>query len=268
MLVVGNSASGSDIGSQICRVCQKPLLISRRRAVPLPGIPQGLKQEFPEIEEFRLDRRAIKFQDGTTQEDVDAVLFCTGYLYSYPFLSSLQPSVIGDGSRVQHVYEHIFYIHRPTLAFLALPQKIVPFPVSESQAAVVARVWAGRLDLPNEVEMLDWEMKRLDRTGGGKGFHTLSFPHDADYIEQLFRWCLQATPTSSGVGKTPPVWGQRERWIRSRIPAIKEAYSELGDQRHSIRTIEQLGFHPEFGGDNDDDARTDDAIPKQVRPCS
>ena len=255
--MVGNSASGSDISSQICRVCQKPLLISRRRAVPLPTIPEELKQELPEIEEFLLHRRVVKFQDGTTQEDVDAVLFCTGYLYSYPFLSSLQPPVIGDGSRVQHVYRHIFYIHQPTLAFLALPQKIIPFPVCESQAAVVARVWADRLDLPNQGEMFDWETKRLDQTGGGKGFHTLSFPQDANYIEELFQWCLQAKRTLPGVGKIPPVWGQKERWIRSRIPAIKEAYSKLGDQRHSIQMMEPLGFRPEADG-KDDEARLDD----------
>ncbi|KAI9885556.1 MAG: hypothetical protein M1823_002655 [Watsoniomyces obsoletus] len=243
VIVVGNSASGSDIAAQICRSCRGPLLISRRRAIPLPLIPPELKEEVPEIEEFLPDRPALKFRDGTVQEDVDFVLFCTGYLFSYPFLASLQPPVVSDGSRVEHVYQHIFYTHRPTLAFVALPMKVIPFPLSESQAAIIARVWAKRLPLPSVEMMQDWENRILCERGGNKAFHTLSFPLDADYIRELYLWCLQARPGPNGAGKIPPVWGADKRWIRSKIPSIKEAFVNLGEERHRVERMEELGFH-------------------------
>ncbi len=240
---MGNSASGSDIASQICRTCRRPLFISRRQAIPLPLIPPELKEELPEIEEFLPDRPALRFRDGTIQEDVDSVVFCTGYLFSYPFLTSLNPPVISDGSRVEHVYQHIFYMHQPTLAFVALPMKVIPFPLSESQAAIIARVWANRLQLPSLEAMQEWEDRILREHGSKKAFHTLSFPLDADYIEELYRWCLQADPGPNQVGKIPPVWGPDKRWIRRNIPAIKEAYVKLGEERRRVQHMEDLGFH-------------------------
>ncbi|KAI9753222.1 MAG: hypothetical protein M1815_006287 [Lichina confinis] len=49
------------------------------------------------------------------------------------------------------------YARDPTLAFVALPQRIIPFPFAECQAAIIARVWANRLKLPSLAEMNDWE---------------------------------------------------------------------------------------------------------------
>lgn len=239
-MIVGNSASGIDIGSQISRVCQPPLLVSQRRPGYYLGVQSECK-EIPEIAEFLLDQRSLRFTNDVIVRDVDAVVFCTGYLYSYPFLSSLQPALISDGLRTQHLYKHIFYMYGPTLAFVAVPQKIIPFPLSESQAAVIARVWAGRLKLPGLEEMSDWEKKTLTERGS-KEFHTLNFPLDANYINELHHWSQQNPSQSSSMGKLPPYWREKEYWIRERIPAIKRVFLEKGEKRHEIQSMEQLGF--------------------------
>lgn len=238
---MGNSSSGIDIGYQISHVCQRPLIVSRRRPSPLSIIPEERKEELPEIQEFILDQRALRFADGRVETNVDAVVFCTGYSYSYPFLSSLHPSVVDNGSRTRHVYKHIFCARQPTLAFLALPQKIIPFPLAECQAAVIARVWANRLEVPSQDEMDAWEETTLADRGSDKAFHVLTFPQDADYMKELYEWSLQGRPKPGVTGKTPPVWGDWERWIRSNIPAMKERFVKLGDARHGIRRVEELG---------------------------
>ena len=241
VIVVGNSASGTDIGSQISAVCQEPLIISCRSPSKLSMIPAGRTKKLPEIEELMPFARALRFRDGHLEDDVDAVLFCTGYLYSYPFLSSLRPALIEDGSRTKHVYKHMFYKHQPTLAFVALPQRIIPFPFAECQAAIIARVWANRLKLPSLAEMNDWEERLLEDRGSEKMFHVMHFPRDADYMEELRRWSLRAAPASNGLGKMPPTWTDRERWLRGNTPNIKEGFARLGEARHRVRKPEDLG---------------------------
>ena len=270
VIVVGNSASGIDIGGQIAATCQLPLLQSQKfESFLLPG-PSSTKVEKPEIVEYVLQDRSVRFADGSIESDIDAILYCTGYFYSFSFLNSLKPPVVTTGEYVENLFQHIFYRPRPTLAFATLNQKIIPFPIAEAQSAVVARVWSGRLTLPSEVEMGEWEEEMLRETGGGRNFHILKFPQDADYIDKLHDWCLTAdgevdacselrkrrmsgsnlddgrqpklNGTSGAVGKEPPYWGEKEYWTRERFPAIKKAFQSFGAGRQSKRTLEDVGF--------------------------
>ncbi|EJP61801.1 flavin dependent monooxygenase [Beauveria bassiana ARSEF 2860] len=49
--------------------------------------------------------------------------------------------------------KHIFHVGHPNLAFVMLHLRVVAFPFAESQVAVIARVWSGRLRLPPYEEM-------------------------------------------------------------------------------------------------------------------
>ena len=182
LIVVGNSASGVDIAGQIATVCTLPLLQSQKSESFLKPDKSSSKVEKPEIVEYILEKHQVRFTDGSIESDVDAVLYCTGYFYSFPFLNSPNPPLITAGEYVENLYQHVFYRPQPTLAFVALNQKIIPFPVAEAQCAVIARLWSGRLSLPSESEMVDWERRTLEDTGGGRNFHVLKFPKDADYI--------------------------------------------------------------------------------------
>ncbi len=242
VIIVGNSASGIDIASQIATVAKHPVLISVRSNSPL-AYEAGYKEDVPDIAEFLppdQGRRAVRFADGRIEEDVDAILFATGYLYSFPFLSSLEPKLNSTGERVQHLYKHLFYIPDSTLAFIGLPSKIIPFRTFEGQAAVIARVWSDRLELPPEQEMKKWEESLIGKQGIGKAFHVLKFPEDCDYLNELVDWAKRAK--DPGRGKIPPRWNERETWTRKWFPAIKKAFADRGEARHNVRTIEELGF--------------------------
>ena len=239
VLIVGNAASGTDIASQIGAISKNPLLMSQR-SESVMAIVASYKEIVPEIAEFLPQshgQRAVRFTDGRVEEDVDAILFATGYYYSFPFLSSLD-KFISTGERVQHLYKHLFYIDDPTLAFIGLPSKIIPFRTVEGQAAVVARVWAHRLELPPTLEMKRWEEAVIAEAGDGKAFHVLQFPRDFEYHNELVDWATQAGPG----GKMPKKWSAEERWVRGRIPAIKKAFADKGDGRHNIRTLQELDF--------------------------
>lgn len=279
VIIVGNSASGLDIASQIAPFSKPPLLISSKSVSYLQsGDTPSNQLDKPPISKFIPDEsRTIEFEDGSRESGVDAVLYCTGYFYSFPFISDLnitQP-LTTTGERVENLYQHLFYRPNPTLALPVLNQKVIPFPFAEAQAAVLARVFSGRLELPSELEMERWEKKEIEEKGAGRGFHVLKFPKDAEYINMMHDWALGAEGegrVSRGVegyvrqrslgegeevvgvegegegdavfvvGKKPPYWGEKEFWTRERFPAIKKAFQGFGEGRHEIRTLAEVGF--------------------------
>ncbi|KAF7504787.1 hypothetical protein GJ744_001720 [Endocarpon pusillum] len=260
VIVVGNSASGVDIGAQVGKVCKHPLLQSLR-SENLFFSPDEVswKENILEIVEFLCPEqysRAVRLANGWIERNIDAVIFATGYFYSFPFLQ-INPPVVTNGSRARNVYQQLFHIKYPTLVFPALPQRIIPFPMAENQAAVIARVWSGRLKLPPEVEMEGWEKRMLEERGDGKAMHTLNFPEDADYLNMLYDWAASATPRqgleNDQTGMMGTRWDDKSRWMRSQFPAIKKAYAEREENRFSVRTIEELGFDFEKWKDTRDE---------------
>jgi cation diffusion facilitator CzcD-associated flavoprotein CzcO len=242
VVVVGNAASGSDIGRQIAKSCSGPLIFSTRSENYF--MPAGSSDDTydmrPEIASYETAERAIRFANGSVVTNVDRVLYCTGYYYAYPFLKSLQDSAappIGDGTRVQHLYRHLFYQPAPTLIFPGLPQKVIPFTVAEAQGAVIAKVLAGKIALPSEQEMQEWEAAEIEQRGDGRTFHTQPFPDDATYINLLHDWACSAQG-----GKQPPRWEEKEYWVRERFPQIRAAFLKLGEARTDVHRMEEVGF--------------------------
>ncbi|KAJ5381460.1 uncharacterized protein N7496_003888 [Penicillium cataractarum] len=249
VVVVGNSASGLDIGAQINTVSAGPIIASQRSESYLAASAPSDKIICPEIAEFLSPtkyNRGLRFANGHIEENVDAVVFCTGYFYSFPFLSSLNPAVITHGWRAMHVYQQLFYSEHPTLVFPVLAQRVIPFPMAENQAAVFSRVWSQRLELPSKAEMQAWEDTQVANKGDGKQFHLLPFPMDADYLNFMYTWAASAKPrpglSNGGHGKQGVFWGERERWMRALFPDIRRAFVQRGDRRASVRTLEELGF--------------------------
>ncbi len=242
VVIVGNSASGIDIAHHISTVARHPVLNSNR-SESLQSFGAPWKKIVPEITEFlspSTGERAVRFKDGSIETDIDAILFCTGYYYSFPFLSSLQHQLIDTGERVKDLYQQLFYINHPSLAIIGLPSKIIPFRTFEGQAAVIARVWTKRLTLPSIKEMKQWEEQQITERGSGKRFHMLPFPQDFDYHDMMVDWALMAENPERG--KLPAKWSHKERWQRSRYPLIRKLFLERGGDRHNINSLEELGF--------------------------
>lgn len=244
IVIVGTGASGSEIATHVERLCQHPLVISQRHWAPKVE-PDPRRLILPAIEELIPETRTVRFVDGHLEQEVDYIILCTGYLCDYPFLPNFP--IIYDGKRTRNLYRHVFYIPRPTLAFIAMPLKSVPFPLSESQAAVVSRVWSSRLALPSPAKMKRWDQAFAEHDRE----HGVTSPLEAAHfnislMQQFYDYCLEATGRPGlrhgGQGVLPPRWGEREIWIRERLGPIKAAFTARGAARHHIRSLEELGF--------------------------
>lgn len=250
VLVIGNSASGMDIAFQVSRQAQHPVLLSLRSASIFGvGTTPAWRRDVPQAVEFLPPSghtRAVRFEDGHIEEGIDQVIFCTGYFYSVPFMRDFQPPLVTDGLRTQDVYRDLFHIHHPSLVLPVINQRVIPFPLSENQAAVVARVWSGRLQLPSVEEMRKWEASMIEIHGNGKYFHLRPFPEDCAQINSLYQWARSASRVpgleNDGQGLLGTAYSHESVWLRSQFPAIKGAYNSKGEQRQQIKTIEELGF--------------------------
>ena len=242
VVIVGYSASGVDIASQISATAKHPLLVSQRSpSIFSHASPPFWKFELPEITEFLPAQRALRFANDHIEYNIDHVLFCTGYFYSYPFLSTLTPAPTSlTGARVRNLYKHLLYYPDPSLAFIGLSFPIIPFRTSESQAAVLARLWSGRLALPSVSQMQEWEERRIGMVGEGKDFHKTPLPEDFDYHNSLCDWAMEIDNPEKGKGVMK--WSKRDRWARGRFAEIKKAFAEKGEARRKFKTMEELGF--------------------------
>ncbi|KAG7316696.1 hypothetical protein KOW79_020237 [Hemibagrus wyckioides] len=119
-------------------------ILSQRPVIndDLPGhILQGVLQVTPNVREFR--GSTVVFDNEAVEEGIDAVVFCTGYKASFPFLL---PSQNSDPVGKVSLYKRVFplSLERPTLAFIGLINAKGPLmPVMEMQARWATRVFAG-----------------------------------------------------------------------------------------------------------------------------
>ncbi|EEU36042.1 uncharacterized protein NECHADRAFT_53067 [Fusarium vanettenii 77-13-4] len=251
VIIVGNSASGIDLTAQLSRVAKLPVIISEKEdQVGLePSLNTNSTVHLPEITKFQAEGRTVHFANGNMETEVDAVIFCTGFHYSYPFLQSLEPGIADPkGEYVKHLWENVLYTTDPTLAFLSVPQRGIPFPLVETQSAVISRIWSGRLIPPSEIEMESWVKEEHLRKGEGKPIHIINYPEDVEYMQRLYDLSATALRTpelgleNEGDGKRPPRWGSQQIWIRGKVGEIKQACRLAGDRRFNITSAEELGF--------------------------
>uniref|UniRef100_A0A665VYS8 Flavin-containing monooxygenase n=2 Tax=Percomorphaceae TaxID=1489872 RepID=A0A665VYS8_ECHNA len=107
-------------------------------------ILSGTVQVKPNI--CRFQETSVVFEDGSTVEDVDLVVFATGYKFSFPFLDSLLVSVSDNKASL---YKYVFppELDPPTLAVIGLVQPLgAIMPISEMQARWATRVFKGNIE--------------------------------------------------------------------------------------------------------------------------
>ncbi|KAI3368949.1 hypothetical protein L3Q82_025922, partial [Scortum barcoo] len=115
-------------------------------------ILSGTIQVKPNIRRFH--GSSVEFDDGSVVEDVDLVVFATGYRFSFPFLAS---HVVSASENQTSLYKYVFPpgLDRPTLAIIGLVQPLgAIMPISEMQARWATRVFKGCIKLPPADVML------------------------------------------------------------------------------------------------------------------
>ncbi len=159
--VLGAKSSGIDISHELAGVARDVSLCSRdvTTTTPVPGY-ENLRM-CPNI--VGLEGQAVILEDGSRLEDVDALLFCTGYRYALPFFSESPDLVSIDEGWVHPLYLDLLSTIAPTLAFVGLPFQVVPFPLFEAQARFVAAILSGRAHLPSQADRAATEANLVER---------------------------------------------------------------------------------------------------------
>lgn len=98
----------------------------------------------------RATGKTVTFDDGT-QEDFDAIVFCTGYDIVFPFFDEQHVSAPDN---VLPLYHRAFHLDERHVFFVGLAQTVgAIMPVAEAQARAIAAHLSGTYNLPDQARM-------------------------------------------------------------------------------------------------------------------
>lgn len=172
VVVVGAGPSGMDLALDISSQAASIILSHHFKEKIDTKFPDNVIQK-PDI--VSLDEESVTFADGSTHK-IDDVFYCTGYQYSFPFLSE-KCNVKVENNRVQPLYKHTIHIDYPTLCFIGLPFYVCAFSLFDLQARFFLSLLEGGWQLPSREEMVrDTEAEAAERLAAGLGsrqFHQM-----------------------------------------------------------------------------------------------
>jgi dimethylaniline monooxygenase (N-oxide forming) len=115
----------------------------------LPRLGHGDIRVKPNIDRFS-DDRTIRFVDGS-EEEIDLVVYCTGYKMTFPFFAE---DVFSAPDNRLPLYRRVACVEQPGLHFIGFIQPLGPImPLAEAQSEWVADLLGGRATLPPVGEM-------------------------------------------------------------------------------------------------------------------
>lgn len=133
----------------------------------------------PDVKKVLSDGQ-ILFKDDSKQS-VDVIIFCTGYNYSFPFLSP-ECEIKVDDNHVTQLYKHIVNINHPTMFFIGLTFiTIITFMV-EFQVQFGFEFLLNPSKRPSKdvmlVDIAEDVIKRVERGLRKKEMHLLGIPEE------------------------------------------------------------------------------------------
>ena len=198
--------------------------------------------------DLNCDDRSAVFTDGQRINDIESIICCTGFNHD---ISYLDPFTV-PMNNPPRLYEYMFYALDPTLAFIGILDKTVPWPVAEAQAAVLVRIWMRDLPLPSEDVMNEWLQNSSDLGKEANGGVQLRYPDDVKYTNDMLQWAkrldTEKGPAGGASGAVmPKEWGDTKTAIRVKTPDMKKIFQELGDARFHVHTLEELSTESGVG---------------------
>ncbi len=151
----------------------------------LPRLGHGDIVPKPNIAEFS-GGREVRFADGSSEE-IDLVIYCTGYKISFPFL---EPGLISAPDNEMPLYRHVVSPEHDGIYFIGLVQPLgAIMPIAEAQSEWVADLLEGRTTLPGAAEMrtsIAADRERMARRYVRSKRHTIQVDF-APYMREIAR---------------------------------------------------------------------------------
>lgn len=125
----------------------------------------------------------VTFVDGTSIMP-HAIILCTGYRYSFPFLSPDCHVDITDEC-VMPLYKRVIHTEYPSLMFVGLCKLVDPFPHFHIQVRFIIKTLDGSFKLPNEQKMNELVKRSLRQVETIRHHYRLGFPEMWQYYDDL-----------------------------------------------------------------------------------
>eukprot|EP00445_Apocalathium_hangoei_P038479 CAMPEP_0203956506 /NCGR_PEP_ID=MMETSP0359-20131031/88741_1 /ASSEMBLY_ACC=CAM_ASM_000338 /TAXON_ID=268821 /ORGANISM="Scrippsiella Hangoei, Strain SHTV-5" /LENGTH=784 /DNA_ID=CAMNT_0050890253 /DNA_START=34 /DNA_END=2388 /DNA_ORIENTATION=+ len=179
VLAIGGSLSAEDIALQCHKFGATSVTITNRHPMGYPW-PAGIS-EVPLL--TRVSGHTVHFLDGT-QEDVDVIVICTGYEYSFPFLTPELKTNAKNTLVIEDLYKGIFFIERPELMYLGMQNQVYTFIMFDLQAMLARLAVSNKFVVPakqNMVEDIHVWIQKQDKLDAVKDWHALQ----TEYLKEL-----------------------------------------------------------------------------------
>jgi dimethylaniline monooxygenase (N-oxide forming) len=183
VLVIGAGPSGMDLANEISKKASRVTLSHHLPEPPKTQFQPNVDQK-PDVQ--RLTEDGAVFDDGTAAR-YSVIFYCTGYQYTFPFLS-VDSGITCDDNYVRPLFKHCIAIKRPTLAFIGLPFYVCATQMFDLQARFCLTFMTGRKKLPSRQKMMR-EHEREMNERWSKGYkkhqaHMMGF-EQSQYYEDL-----------------------------------------------------------------------------------
>jgi len=181
ILIVGTSYSAEDIGSQCWKYGCKSITVAHRTA------PMGFDwpanwQEVPIL--THVDDDTAYFKDGTSKK-VDAIILCTGYQHSFPFLPDDLRLKTRNRLAAADLYKGVAWVHNPRLFYLGMQDQWFTFNMFDAQAWWVRDVIMGRIGIPADKAALMQDVSdRIAAEDAGSDAHD-AIHYQGEYVKEL-----------------------------------------------------------------------------------
>jgi len=150
------------------RMSAKQVFLSHHLSTTPNTAFMGNVTQKPDVQRFTPD--GAVFTDGST-ESFDHVLFCTGYKYTFPCLSTDVGIQVIDNF-VQPLWKHCININHPTMAFVGLPFNVIPTHIFDMQVRFTLKFFTGQREFPSREQMIaELEQEIGERWGCGVHNH-------------------------------------------------------------------------------------------------
>lgn len=150
VLIIGASYSAEDIGSQCWKYGAKSITVSARSGPIGYDWPENWEEK-PIL--TKAEGRTVHFADGSTKE-IDAIISCTGYLHSFPFLDDELRLVTSNRMWVPELHAGVVFEPNHRLFYLGMQDQYYTFNMFDAQAWYARDVMMGQITLAEDAERL------------------------------------------------------------------------------------------------------------------
>ena len=151
VLLIGARYTAEDVALQLAKYGAANIICSYRTK------PMGFKwpaniSERPLL--VKVDGKTVYFKDGSTAE-VDSIILCTGYLYSYPFLKDDLRLKTGNAFYPIGLYKNTLWIEggNNKVMYIGAQDQLYTYTLFDVQGKWCVRYIMGDIKLPSQAAM-------------------------------------------------------------------------------------------------------------------